>query len=79
MRGSGVRVVSVSPGATRTAMNPDGTRSPQQVAATVLRALDGTAPAVVDGTANALLARVFEILPARVGGPVAGWLLARFG
>lgn len=79
VRGSGVRVVSVSPGATRTAMNPDGTRSPEQVATTALAALSGTAPAVVDGGFNALVGRVFEALPARVGAPFAGWLLARFG
>jgi uncharacterized protein len=79
VRGSGVRVVAVSPGTTRTAMNPDGTRSPEQVAARTLAALSGTAPAVIDGTVNALVGRLFEFLPARVGGPLAGWLLARFG
>jgi uncharacterized protein len=79
VRGSGVRVVAVSPGATRTAMNPDGTRSAEQVATTALAALSATAPAVVDGGFNAVVGRVFEALPARVGAPLAGWLLTRFG
>ena len=79
VRGSGVRIVSVSPGATQTAMNPRGTRSAEQVATTALAALAGTAPAVIDGGFNAAVGRVFEALPARVGGPLAGWMLARFG
>lgn len=79
VRGSGVRIVSVSPGATRTAMNPRGTRSADQVATTALAALAGSAPAVIDGSFNAVVGRVFETLPARVGGPLAGWVLARFG
>ncbi|NYD37411.1 SDR family NAD(P)-dependent oxidoreductase [Actinomycetospora corticicola] len=79
LRGSGVRVVAVSPGATRTAMNPDGTRTAEQVATTALAALDGSSPAVIDGGFNAVVGRVFEALPARVGSPLAGWLLARFG
>ncbi|MFC5063370.1 SDR family NAD(P)-dependent oxidoreductase [Actinomycetospora atypica] len=79
VRGTGVRVVSVSPGATRTAMNPRGTRTADQVATTALAALAGTAPAVIDGRANAILGRLFEALPARVAGPLAGWAMARFG
>jgi uncharacterized protein len=79
VRGTGVRIVSVSPGATRTAMNPRGTRSAEQVATTALAALAGSAPAVIDGRLNAVLGRVFEALPARLGGPLAGWLMSRFG
>jgi short-subunit dehydrogenase len=79
VRGTGVRIVSVSPGATRTAMNPRGTRSAEQVATTALAALAGSAPAVIDGAFNAVVGRLFEALPARVGGPLAGWVMARSG
>ncbi|MCD2190369.1 SDR family NAD(P)-dependent oxidoreductase [Actinomycetospora soli] len=79
VRGRGVRVVAVSPGATRTAMNPRGTRTAEQVATTALAALAGTAPAVIDGRLNAVVGRVFEALPGRVAAPLAGWVLARSG
>ena len=66
---AGVRVVAVSPGPTRTPMNSaqrKGMRQPGQVARTVLRALEGTGPAVVDGAANAVTAAAIRLLPARV-------------
>lgn len=53
----------------RTSMNASrgkGIRRPGQVARTVLRALGGTGPAVVDGTRNAVTAAVIRLLPARV-------------
>jgi uncharacterized protein len=66
---TGVRVVAVSPGPTRTPMNPAagrGKRQPEQVAATVLAALDGAGPAVIDGRRNALTAAVIRLLPTRL-------------
>jgi short-subunit dehydrogenase len=68
-RGTGVRVVAVSPGAVETPMNPGrgvGKRSPEQVANTVMRALRGRASAVVDGRVNAIQAFLFDrVLPTR--------------
>lgn len=79
-RGSGVRVVAVSPGPTKTPMNSRGTRSAEAVAATVLRALSGNAPAVIDGRTNALTARLFgRLLPTRVTLAVARRVMARGG
>lgn len=78
VRGSGVRVVAVNPGATKTAMNPRGTRSADQVATTALEALAGTGPEVTDGRVNAVAGHLFELLPARVAVPFAGWVLSRF-
>ncbi|WP_030184941.1 SDR family NAD(P)-dependent oxidoreductase [Streptomyces sp. NRRL S-813] len=67
-RGTGVRVVAVSPGPTRTPMNPGprrGKRSPESVADTVVSALRRSSPAVVDGRMNALQTFVFgRLLPA---------------
>ncbi|WVH82920.1 SDR family NAD(P)-dependent oxidoreductase [Lentzea sp. DG1S-22] len=66
-RGTGVRVVAVSPGPTKTPMNGRGTRSAEAVAATVFRALSGTGPAVVDGKVNALTTFLFgRLLPRRL-------------
>jgi short-subunit dehydrogenase len=68
-RGTGVRVVAVSPGAVETPMNPGrgvGKRRPEQVADTVMRALRGRASAVVDGRVNAVQAFLFDrVLPSR--------------
>jgi len=67
VRGTGVRVVAVSPGPTKTPMNTRGTRSAETVAATVLRALSGNRPAVIDGKANALVTFLFgTLLPGRL-------------
>ncbi len=75
-RGTGVRVVAVSPGSVETPMNPGrgvGKRSPEQVADTVMRALRGRAPAVVDGRVNAVQAFLFDrVLPTRTVTRVAG-------
>jgi len=76
-RSTGVRVVAVSPGPTKTPMNPRGTRSAEAVAATVLRALSGTGPAVVDGRTNALTALLFgRLLPTRLSLAIARRIMA---
>jgi uncharacterized protein len=79
--GSGVRVVAVSPGPTKTAMNTRGTRSAEAVATTVLRALTGDRPAVIDGKANALTVFLFgRLLPRRLALAVARrMMMARSG
>ncbi|MFI5682196.1 SDR family NAD(P)-dependent oxidoreductase [Streptomyces cellulosae] len=59
---TGVRVVAVSPGPTDTAMNTrrmPGKRGPDSVADTVMSALRGRGPAVVDGRLNAFQTFVF--------------------
>ena len=79
-RGTGVRVVAVSPGPTKTPMNPRGTRSAETVAATVVRALSGKGPAVIDGKANALTALLFgRLLPTRLTLAVARRMMAKSG
>lgn len=68
-KGGSIRVVAVSPGPTRTPMNAArgrGSRLPEQVARTVLAALDGSSPAVVDGRRNAVIAALIRLLPARL-------------
>ncbi|MEU4872066.1 SDR family oxidoreductase [Streptomyces sp. NPDC021608] len=76
-QGTGVRVVAVSPGPTKTPMNPRGTRSSEAVATTVLRALSGNGPAVIDGRANALAALLFgRLLPTRLSLAVARRMLS---
>lgn len=73
---SGVRVVAVSPGAVETPMNRrriPGMRQPDQVADTVMAALRGSAPAVVDGRAFAVQAFVFSrVLPTRTAARITG-------
>jgi len=73
-RGTGVRVVAVSPGAVETPMNRrslPGKRQPEQTADTVMAALRGRAPAVVDGRTFAVQAFVFgRLLPARTAGRI---------
>jgi len=77
-RGTGVRVVAVSPGPTKTPMNTRGTRSTEAVATTVVRALSGNGPAVIDGKANALTALLFgRLLPTRLSLAVARRMMAR--
>jgi short-subunit dehydrogenase len=74
-RGTGVRVVAVSPGPTDTPMNTRpmrGKRQPGDVADTVLDALGGRAPAVVDGRANAVQTFVLgRLLSARTTARIA--------
>ncbi|WP_435177590.1 SDR family NAD(P)-dependent oxidoreductase [Actinacidiphila sp. bgisy145] len=72
---TGVRVVAVSPGPTETAMNPrriPGKREPGSVADTVMTALAGRGPAVVDGRLNAFQTFVFgRLLPASAAARIA--------
>ncbi|GAA2335328.1 dehydrogenase [Streptomyces violaceusniger] len=74
-RATGVRVVAVSPGPTDTAMNTrrvPGKRGPGSVADTVMSALRGRGPAVVDGRLNTFQAFVFgRLLPASAAARIA--------
>jgi uncharacterized protein len=79
-RGSGVRIVAVSPGPTQTPMNPDPGalgRQPAQVADTALRALGRSGPAVIDGSINAVSSHLFRLLPGRLSATLAGAIAAR--
>lgn len=74
-RGTGVRVVAVSPGPTDTPMNTrsvPGKRRPGHVADTVMVALHGRGPAVVDGRLNAFQTFVFaRLLPSRTAARIS--------
>lgn len=78
-RGTGVRVLSVCPGATDTDWMaktgaPDmlpNRRSPKQVVASTFRALDRDQPEVVDGVVNWITGHVATIAPTRVKLPIA--------
>ncbi|MFJ4437972.1 SDR family NAD(P)-dependent oxidoreductase [Streptomyces sp. NPDC088923] len=80
-RATGVRVVAVSPGPTDTAMNTrrmPGKRTPDAVADTVMSALRGRGPAVVDGPLNAFQTFVFgRLLPASAAARIAERSLRR--
>jgi hypothetical protein len=69
------------PGPTKTPMNTRGTRSAEAVATTVVRALSGNGPAVIDGKANALTTFLFgRLLPTRLTLAVARrMMMARSG
>lgn len=79
-RGTGVRVVVVSPGAVETPVNPGrsrGKRRPEQVADTVMKALRRGVPAVVDGRGYAVQAFLFSrVLPARLAARIVGAFFA---
>lgn len=78
-RGTGVRVLSVCPGATDTEWMartgaPDmlpNRRSPQQVVESTFRALDRDQPEVVDGVMNWITGHVATLAPTRVKLPIA--------
>jgi uncharacterized protein len=80
-RGTGIRVVAVSPGAVETPMNPGrfrGKRRPEQVADTVMKALRRDVPAVIDGRGYALQAFLFSrILPSRLAARIVGAFFAK--
>jgi hypothetical protein len=79
-RGTGVRVVAVSPGPTKTPMNTRGTRNAEAVAGTVFRALSGSRPSVVDGYANALATSLFgKLMPRRFALAIVRRVMARSG
>jgi short-subunit dehydrogenase len=70
-RGTGVRVLTLCPGATDTAFFDTtgkkfltrGRQTPEQVAKVALHALDGAAPTVVSGLSNRLGATGYRLLP----------------
>ena len=80
-RSSGLRIFAVSPGDTDTGMgsNPSTKkRHPDQVVDTAWRAMRGTAPSVVDGTANSILAALSSrLFPKRLGLRIAERMMRR--
>lgn len=80
-RGTGVRVVAVSPGAVQTPMSSGHfrcKRRPEQVADTVMAALDGRSAAVVDGRLYAAQAFLFQrVLPTRMTSRITGAFFAK--
>jgi short-subunit dehydrogenase len=77
----GLRIFAVSPGDTDTGMgsNPSTKkRRPEQVVETAWRAMPGTAPSVVDGRTNAILASLSSrVFPRRFGLRVAERMMRR--
>jgi short-subunit dehydrogenase len=77
----GLRILAVSPGDTDTGMGSSpatNKRRPEQVVDTAWRAISGTAPSVVDGTVNAILATVSSrVLPTRLRLRVAERMMRR--
>jgi len=79
-RATGVRGGAVSPGPTKTPMNARGTRSADAVATTVVHALSGNGPAVIDGKTNALTVHLSgRLLPTRLVLAVARRMMTRRG
>jgi short-subunit dehydrogenase len=80
-RSHGLRIFAVSPGDTDTGMgsSPSTTkRRPGQVVDTAWRAMRGTAPSVVDGAANSLLASLSSrVFPKRLGLRIAERMMRR--
>lgn len=86
-KGSGLRVLALSPGATRTEFfDVVGTQdaavgrfqTPEQVVSLAFRELDrrDTPPSVVAGKANAITARLVGLMPRRVALSISGRVLA---
>jgi short-subunit dehydrogenase len=83
LRGRGVRVLALCPGATETAffdvagqgISVGGRRTPEQVVSTGLRALEMGQTVVVDGTINALVAQAPPFLPRGLVTWIAGQAL----
>ncbi|MBA2678250.1 MAG: SDR family oxidoreductase [Ktedonobacteraceae bacterium] len=79
-RGRGIRVLALCPGATETpffdvagdAASVGIRRTPEQVVATGLRALEQGHSVVIDGRSNALLAFLPRLLPRRLVARIAG-------
>jgi len=84
-RGRGVRVLALCPGATATAFFDvvgseaavGDLRTPEQVVATAMRALDRGRPVAVDGARNALVAQLPRFLPRALTARVAGRAVGR--
>jgi short-subunit dehydrogenase len=82
VRGTGVRVVVLCPGQTKTAFftgiedaRTGRARTVEQVVATGLRALERGRTVAIDGPANALLAAVARLSPRRISTRVAGAMM----
>lgn len=77
----GLRIFAVSPGDTDTGMgsNPStNKRRPEQVVDTAWRAMPGSAPSVVDGTANSIVAMLSSrVFPKRFGLRTAECMMRR--
>ncbi|MBC8092822.1 MAG: SDR family oxidoreductase [Pseudonocardia sp.] len=81
--GTGVRVLTLCPGATETEFfartgqqfMTRGRQTPDQVVTTALDALDRSTPTVVSGTRNSLLARGYRFIPRRVMARFSGQMV----
>jgi short-subunit dehydrogenase len=86
-RGSGVRVLTLCPGATETEFfarageqfMTHGRQTPHQVVTTALSATDGSAPSVVSGWRNKILAPGYRFMPRRVMPKIAQQMVAPSG
>jgi short-subunit dehydrogenase len=86
-RGSGVRVLALCPGATETEFfartgeqfMTSGRQTPQQVVKTALAAIDTSAPTVISGLRNKLLAPGYRFVPRRVMPKIAQQMVATSG
>jgi short-subunit dehydrogenase len=73
-KGTGVRVLTLCPGATETEFFArtgeefltSGRQTPKQVVDTALRAVNGSSPTVVSGLKNVVLASAYRYTPRRV-------------
>lgn len=81
-RGRGVRVLAFAPGLTNTnffeVAGDQGSfagprRTPEQAAATALRALERGRSVAVDGWANALIAQASRVFPRALAARITGW------
>src|SRR6185295_11497118 len=78
-KGTGVRVLTLCPGATETEFfarsgeefMTHGRQTPQQVVDTALKAIDTSTPTVVSGTLNRVLALCTRFFPRRVLAPLS--------
>jgi short-subunit dehydrogenase len=86
-RGSGVRVLTLCPGATETEFftrtgeqfMTNGRQTPQQVVKTALAAVDRSAPTVISGLRNKILAPGYRFAPRRLLPKIAQQMVATSG